>query len=105
MRRRSGRLEKSSGESPAGFLGMLAGPHQQPSSRRRREGYRDLELRVVAAAGAGERFRPAGVEHVFTARVALEVARRGGEERPLRRLHQKMLRLPPRSAADRFRGL
>src|SRR4029077_10734860 len=97
-------LEKTGGESPAAFLGMRAGPHQQPSSSRGREGYRDLELRVVAAAGAGKRFRPAGIEHVFTARVALEVAGRGGEEGPVRRLHQQMLRLPPRSATDRFRG-
>jgi len=43
---------------------------------------------------ARKSFRPAGIEHVFAARVALEVAGRGGKERALSALHKQMLRLP-----------
>ena len=65
-----------------GLIGLRARPDQEPRSGRRRKRHRDLQFRVIAAAGMGIGFGPAGVEHVFAARMAFEIARRGGESVP-----------------------
>src|SRR5690348_4783139 len=82
------KLEKTGRKSPPRLLGLRARTDEQPSPRRRRERYGDLELRVVAAACARKCFRPTGIEHVFAARVALEIAGRGGKERAVSALHK-----------------
>ena len=101
-------MRQSSTRPPASawrdFAGMRTGPHQEPAAGRRRERHRDLQFRVIAAAGMRIGLRPAVVEHVFAARVALEVAGRGGNERAVGASDQQMLDLPAGTAADRFRG-
>ncbi len=84
---------------------MRSRPHQQPAPARRRERHRDLQLRVIAAAGSLVGFGPAAVEDVFAARVALEVAGRGAKQRAVRVFDQQVLNMPAGTAAHRFRGL
>src|SRR6476646_5843337 len=52
----------------------LAGTHQQAPARDGSERDRDLELRIIVAAGACIGVGPAMVEHVFALRVRFEVA-------------------------------
>ncbi len=80
---------------------MRARLDQEPASGRRRERHRDLELWIIAAAGALVGLGPAAVEHVFPARVAFDVAGRGGERRAVGGFDDEVLRLPAGSAADR----
>ena len=78
----AGKARSGRRPAPGGRLGA-AGPGRTRSraSGRRRERHGDLELRIVAAAGALISLGPAAVEHVFAARMALEVAGRGGKQR------------------------
>ena len=75
------KLDEPADQSLARIARVPAGPHQQPAAGRRRERYRDLQFRIVVAAGVVIGLGPAVVEHVFAARVALEIAGRGGNER------------------------
>ena len=52
---------------------------QQASSRRRREGNSDLELRIIAPARPRIGLGPAMIENIFALRMALGVGRRGGD--------------------------
>ena len=59
---------------------------QEPAAGRRRERHRHLEFGIVAAAGALIGVGPAAIEDVFAARMALEIARRRGDQRAVGRL-------------------
>ena len=71
------------GQRPArrGSRRCGARPHQQPPSGRRRERDRDLQLRVIAAAGALVGLRPAVVEHILAARMGLGIAGHRADQR------------------------
>src|SRR5580700_6492399 len=60
---------------------MRAWLDQEPASGCRRERHGDLQLWIIAAAGALIGLGPAAVEHIFPARMALHIAGRGGEQR------------------------
>ena len=94
-------LEQARGERLTGGVGMRAWLDQEPASGHRRERHRDLELWIIAAAGALIGLGPAAVEHIFTARVAFDVAGRGGERRAAGGFDDEVLRLPAGPSADR----
>ena len=98
-------LDQAAGERALDGLGLRAVAHQEAAAGRRRERYGDLQLRIIAAAGALIGLGPAAVEHVFTARVALEIAGRRGNQGAIRRFCQHMPSLPARSGTDRLRIL
>ena len=60
--------------------GMPAPDGQQAGAGHRAERDRDLQLRVVVAAGPLEGVRPAVVEHVFAVAVGFRVHRRDGDD-------------------------
>src|SRR5580700_8395317 len=80
---------------------MRAWLDQEPASGRRRERHGDLELWIIAAAGALVGLGPAAVEDIFTARVALDVAGRGGERRAAGGFDDEVLSLPAGPPANR----
>ena len=82
---------------------MRAGGDQQAAAGRRRERHRDLQLRIIAAAGALIGVGPAGIEDVFAARMGLEIARRDADDGAVDRLGDEMLRLPAGACGRRFR--
>src|SRR4029079_6363525 len=82
-------------------VSLLSGGPQQPPSRRGCEGYRDLDLRVVAAAGAFIGLGPACIEDVFAARVRFQVSRHGTEHRAILSFGDEVLRLPPGTRGGR----
>ena len=94
-------LDQACGERLAGDIGMRARLDQEPASGRRRERHGDLELRIIVAAGALVGLGPAAVEDVFAARVAFDVAGRGGEQRAVGGFDDEVLRLPAGPPADR----
>ena len=98
-------FDQAGDQRGARFTGLRAGAHQEPAAGGGRKRHRDLELRVIAAAGAHIGFRPTGVEDVFAARVTLEVARRGGKNGAVDCFDEYVLDLPAGPATDRFRGL
>ena len=70
-----------------------------------RERHRHLELRIIAAAGALIGVGPAGIEHVFAARVGLQIARHDAGDRAVFGLRHEMLRLPAGARRGRAGGL
>jgi hypothetical protein len=82
---------------------MRTRPHQQARPRHRREGYGDLQLGIVAAAGARVSVRPAVVEDVLPLAVGLDVERCDGERRAARILDHQVLGQPAGLAPDRAR--
>ena len=78
-------LDQARGKRLAGGVGVGAGLDQKPASGCRRERHGDLQLWIIAAAGALVGLGPAAVEHIFAARMAFDVAGRGGEQRAVRR--------------------
>ena len=98
------KLDEPAGERLARIARVRTGPHQEPAAGRRRERHRDLQFRIIVAAGVGIGLRPAVVEHIFAARMALQVAGRRGNERAVGGVHQQMLDLPAGTAANRFRA-
>jgi len=82
--------------------GVGAGPREKARARHRREGNRDLQLGIVAAAGALEGLSPAVIEDIFALAVAFDVKRRGAEQRAVAGLGQQVLRLPAGSSSDRL---
>ena len=78
----------------ATVLGVRAGPDQQPPAGRRRERHRDLELRVVVAAGALIGLGPAVVEDVFALRMRFQIAGHDAEDGAVGGLGDQVLRLP-----------
>src|SRR5262249_42978918 len=97
------KLDKPTDQSLPGTARVRARPYQEPAAGRRREWYRDLQFRIIVAARMGISLSPALVEYIFAARVALEIARRRGDERTVGGLHQYMLNVPTGAGADRFR--
>ena len=88
-------------------VGVGPGPDQEPASGHRGEGYRHLELRVVAAAGALKGIRPAVVEDVFAHRVRLEIGGEDGGRAAVRAVEDEMLAEPaglPRRRARLLQG-
>ena len=79
-----------------------AGPREQAGARHRREGHGDLELGIVAAAGALEGLRPAMVEDVFALAVAFHIERGGALQGAVVAFGQQILRLPAGPPADRL---
>src|SRR5712692_5219065 len=67
-------FEQAGGETGLHGGGVRPGPDQQTAAGGGRERDRNLELRVVLAAGALVGLGPAAVEHVFAARMGFEVA-------------------------------
>ena len=65
-------------------VGGLARGDEQPPSGRGRERHRHLQLGVIAAAGALVGLGPAGVEHVFAARVGFQIAGHHADDRARR---------------------
>ncbi len=61
-------------QSGANIVRVRRRLHQQARAGGRRERDRYLQLRVIASASVLIGFRPAAIEHVFAARVRLEVA-------------------------------
>ncbi len=95
------KLDQAGGEALAHRVGARARRDQQPPSRGGRERHRHLEFRIIAAAGALIGVGPAGVEHVFAARVGLQIARHDPGDRAVVRLRDEMLRLPAGARAGR----
>ena len=81
---------------------VRAGAREQAGAGHRREGHGDLELGVVAAAGALEGLRPAMVEDVFALAVAFHVERGGALQGAVVAFGQQILRLPAGPPADRL---
>ncbi len=77
------------------------GADQQARPGDRREGRGDLQLRIIAAAGAVIGLGPAVVEHIFALAVGFDVERRGGEDGPGAILDHQVLRQPAGLAPDR----
>ena len=73
---------------------------QQAPSGRRGERHRDLKLGIIVAAGALIGFGPAMIEHIFAARVALQIAGRGRDQTAVGGAGQHMLGLPAGTRAD-----
>ena len=53
------KLDEPADQSLARIARVRTGPHQEPAAGRRRERYRDLQFRIVVAAGMGVGLRPA----------------------------------------------
>ena len=88
-------------------IGALARRDEQPPARRGRERHRHLQLRIIAAAGALIGVGPAGIEHVFAARVRFQIARHDAGDRAVVGFGDEMLRLPAgarRGRAGRLQG-
>ena len=83
-------------------FGVGAGPHEQARARHRRERHGDLQLGIIAPAGALEGLRPAMVEDVFALAVALQIERGGAQQGAVLGLGQQVLRLPAGAPADRL---
>ena len=75
-------------------VGLRPRRRQQARPGHRREGDRDLELGVVAPAGALERIRPAVVEDIFAVGVVLEIHRHGAENGAVPALEDDVARVP-----------
>ena len=93
------------GEGALHDFGERAGRREQARTGCRRERHGDLELGIVAAAGALKGVGPAVVEDILAARVGLHVAGRGTEEAAVFCLREQVPALPAGAAADRFRLL
>ena len=78
---------------------------EQPPAGHGRERHGDLELGIIAAAGALEGVGPAVVEHIFALAVGLEIGRRGGEQVGRIVLDEDRRRSPARALADAPRFL
>ena len=74
-------IDKRSASARAHRLACGPGRTSRRRPGRRRERHRDLQLGVVAAAGALIGFGPAMVEHVFAARMGFHVAGHGADNR------------------------
>ena len=83
-------------------FGKRAGTGKQARSGHWREGHGDLELGIVATAGALQRLRPAVVEHVLALRMGLHVERCSALQRAVVRLRQQILRLPSGAPSHRL---
>ena len=83
----------------------MAGPSEQTRAGHRRERHRDLELGIVVAARALERFCPAMIEDVFAARVDLHVAGCGPHKLARGVLGEEVSGLPAGSSTHRTRRL
>ncbi len=91
-------------EGGGGLVRVLARGDQEARAGDRRERHADLELRVVAAAGALEGVGPAVIEHVLALRMGLQVA--GGiADHPAVALGGDVQRQPAGAAADASRIL
>ena len=82
-----------------------ARPHQQAAPRHRREGHGDLQLGIVAAAGALVGIGPGVVEDVLALAVRFGVAGRAGDDLVLLVLQDEVARRPARAVADAARFL
>jgi hypothetical protein len=89
------------GERAADGIFEWAGCCQEARPGDGRERYCDLKLGIIFAARALEGVGPTMIEHIFAARVALYVARRGANEGAFLVLGKQMARLPTRSSTDR----
>jgi hypothetical protein len=85
------------------LLGERAGAGEEARAGHGRERHRGLQLRIVVAADALERVRPAVIEDVFALRVAFQIAGRGADEFALSGFDEQMARLPAGAAANRLR--
>ena len=86
---------KHGGDEPCGHFFNIGGRiDQQARARRRREGYRTLEFRIVAPAGALKGIGPVPVEDVLAVGMALEIERGAAEQAAFRILEHEVLRQP-----------
>src|SRR5215467_6308624 len=103
--RRAGNLadfDQAAGQRASDRIFLRAGTDQKSPSSCRREWHRDLELGIVAAAGASIGISPAMVEDILTTRVALEVARHCRNQCVIGGVGEHMARLPAAAWADRI---
>ena len=78
-----------------------AGPDQEPAPRRRRERHADLELGIIAPAGALIGIGPAIIEDIFAHRMGLQIGRHDGPHRAFIAVAQhEMARIPASTVAD-----
>ena len=87
-------LDEALRERGLGLVAVRTGRGEQATAGRRRERHRDLELGIVVAAGALEGLGPAAVEHVFAARMRLQVTGRDAEHLAGVVFHREVLRRP-----------
>ncbi len=98
-------LDKALGERGFRQHRLRARRDQQAAAGRRGERHRDLELGIIAAAGALIGVGPAGIEDVFAARMGFEIAGRDADDGAVGGLGDEMLRLPAGARSRRFRDL
>src|SRR5205085_2071043 len=90
----AGKLDEPRRQARPYAVGAWSRRREKPAPGRRRERHRHLKLRIVTAARVLVGLRPAGIEHVFAARMGFEVARRNAEDGAIDGLRHKVLRLP-----------
>ena len=93
-------LDQAARQRPRNSFRLWNRAHQQAPSGGRGEWHRDLQLGIIIAAGAGIGFGPAMIEHIFTARVALQIAGRGRNQTAVGAAGQHVLGLPTGARAD-----
>ncbi len=96
-------VDERVGERQAHRLGLRPRARKQPAPGRGREWHGDLELGIVAPAGALIGFRPAVVENVFAAGMGFHVAGDGADEGTGGVLGEQVHRLPADACPDRLR--
>ena len=98
---RPGYFNERVGEGSTDRVGQRAGGGKQAGPGHRRKWNRDLQFRIVVAAGTLKGFGPAMVENIFATGVALHVTGRRTQKHPVRVLCEQVPRLPSGSRADR----
>ena len=92
--RRSHKATRPAASASLPRLRLRAGLDQQPRAGRGRERHGDLQLGIIAAAGALIGVGPAVIEHIFAARMRFQVAGRRPQDFAVCGFDQEMLRLP-----------
>jgi len=98
-------LDHYAGNQMLASLGRRGRVQQQAGARDRGERHSRQQLGVIPAAGALIGLGPAAVEHVFAARMRLEVTGRDAEHLAALVLGDEMLRLPAGARHGRSGGL
>src|SRR5262249_56770459 len=83
-------------------VGISGVAHQKTPPACWGERHCNLQFGIIAAAGARIGFSPAMVEHVFAARVTLEIARRSRDQSAVSSVREHMPRLPAGTPTDRL---